>query len=92
MAAKYLAIQGSSVPCEREFSSAGLVDTKRCNKLSSERFGNIEYVKAYYHQEREYRGNDAEVELDLKRKRTEDEAQDSKAETAEKRARTMPEI
>ena len=35
---------------------------------------------------------DAEVELDLKRKRTEDEAQDSKAETVEKRACTMPEI
>ena len=48
MAANYLAIQASSVPCKCLFSSAGLVDTKRRNCLGAERFGAIEYIKAYY--------------------------------------------
>lgn len=48
MAANYLAVQGSSVPCERQFSSAGLVDTKRRNRLGAEKFGSIKYVKAHH--------------------------------------------
>ena len=50
MAANYLAIQGSSVPCERQFSSAGLVDTKQRNRLAASKFGSIEFLKSCYSQ------------------------------------------
>ena len=50
MAANYLAVQGSSVPCERQFSSAGLVDTKRRNRLAASKFGSIEFLKSCYSQ------------------------------------------
>ena len=53
MAGNYLAIQGSSVLCEREFSSAGLIDTKRRNRLSPNTFSAIEFAKAYHRQQKE---------------------------------------
>ncbi|KAG2123775.1 uncharacterized protein EDB93DRAFT_1047572, partial [Suillus bovinus] len=44
----YLPVQGSSVPCERAFSDAGLTDTKRCARLLPENFGDIQTVKGRY--------------------------------------------
>ena len=44
----FIAIQALSVPCERLFSSAGLVDTKHRNRLGAGRFGSLEYIKAYF--------------------------------------------
>ena len=51
MAANYMAVQGSSVPCERQFSSAGLIDTKRCNRLLAKKFNCIEFLKSSYNQD-----------------------------------------
>ena len=48
----YLAIQGSSVPCEQAFSSAGLTDDKCCGHLLPEHFGDIQTVKGKYKKER----------------------------------------
>lgn len=52
MALDYLPIQGSSVPCERAFSDAGLTDTKRRAQLLPENFGDIQTVKGKYKKER----------------------------------------
>jgi hAT family C-terminal dimerisation region len=52
MAMDYLPIQGSSVPCERVFSDAGLTDTKRRARLLPDNFGNIQTVKGKYKKER----------------------------------------
>jgi hypothetical protein len=52
MARDFLAIQGSSVPCERVFSSAGLTDTKRRGGLLPENFGAIQIVKGHFKKER----------------------------------------
>ncbi|EJC99165.1 uncharacterized protein FOMMEDRAFT_94352, partial [Fomitiporia mediterranea MF3/22] len=49
IAQDYLAIQGSSVPCEHVFSGAGLVDTKQCNQLLPETFEAIEILKTHYY-------------------------------------------
>lgn len=43
----YLAIQGSSVSCERLFSGAGLIDTKRRNRLAPITFSALETVKTH---------------------------------------------
>ena len=43
-----LAIQGSSVPAEHAFSSAGLTDTILCNRLLPESLGAIQIVKSGY--------------------------------------------
>ena len=40
-------IQGSSVPCECLFSSAGLTDVNRRNALSSQSFENIQLLKFF---------------------------------------------
>lgn len=45
MARDFLAVQGSSVPCERLFSSASLIDTDRRNRLNPSTFSAIETVK-----------------------------------------------
>lgn len=55
IALDYLAIQGSSVPCERAFSDAGLTDTKRRARLLPENFGAIQTVKGRYKKERRRR-------------------------------------
>ena len=49
MARDYLAIQESSVPCELAFSSLGLTDDKRWNRLLLE---DIQTVKGKYVKER----------------------------------------
>lgn len=72
MAGNYLAIQGSSVPCERQFSSAWLVDTKQHNWLGSKKFGSIKYVKAYYKQEHQ-RHQDVNLEAGTSLKRLREE-------------------
>ena len=45
MARDYLAIQGSSVPCERLFLSAALADMDRRNRMLSSTLENIEILK-----------------------------------------------
>lgn len=46
IACDFLSVQGSSVPCERMFSSAGLTDTNRRNRLDPQTFAAIETVKS----------------------------------------------
>ncbi|KAF5319881.1 hypothetical protein D9758_017850 [Tetrapyrgos nigripes] len=48
MARDYLAIQGSATPSERAFSSAGLTDQKRRNRLSPATFSALQTLKAAY--------------------------------------------
>ena len=49
MARDFLAIQGSSVPSERVFSSAGVTDHPRRNRLNSDIFGTLQKLKGAYH-------------------------------------------
>jgi hypothetical protein len=48
MACDYLAIQGSSVPSERAFSSGGLTDTSLHNRLSPATFEALQILKSAY--------------------------------------------
>jgi hypothetical protein len=48
IARDYLAIQGSSVPLKRSFSSGGLTDTKSRNSLSLEIFEALQILKSCY--------------------------------------------
>lgn len=62
MARDYLAVQGSSVPCERAFSSSKLTDSDhRCN-LTSENFGAIQMVKGALKKVRQRERAEAEKE------------------------------
>ena len=72
MAANYLAIQASSVPCERLYFSAGLVDTKQRNRLGSDRFGALEYIKGYFRHVRQV-GAQAQMAEEQNRKRVREE-------------------
>ena len=67
MARDYLAIQGSSVPCELAFSSGGLTDTNRRNRLSTETFEGLQLLKSSFKLERE--AKKVKLELELKNKR-----------------------
>ncbi|OJA11053.1 hypothetical protein AZE42_07167 [Rhizopogon vesiculosus] len=42
------AIQGSSVPCERALSDAGLTDAKRCVRLLPKHLGDIQTLKSSF--------------------------------------------
>ena len=44
----YLAIQGSATPSERAFSSGGITDTTRRNRLSTETFEALQILKNAY--------------------------------------------
>lgn len=48
MARDYLAIQGSSVPSERAFSSGGLTGTSLRNRLSPAMFEGLQILKSGY--------------------------------------------
>lgn len=48
MAADYLAIQGSAAPSERAFSSGGITDSKRRNRLSPQMFEALQILKSAY--------------------------------------------
>ena len=48
MALDYLPIQGSAVPCERKFSSAGITGTDRRNRLTPATFEALQILKAAY--------------------------------------------
>ena len=48
MARDYLAIQGSSTPSERAFSSAGLTDSKSRNRLNGDVFEGLQLLKSAY--------------------------------------------
>ena len=48
MARDYLAIQGSTVPSERAFSSGGLTATTRRNRLSGDIFEALQILKSGY--------------------------------------------
>jgi hypothetical protein len=52
MAIDYLAIQGSATPVERVWSSAADTDTKKRNRLSSERLAALQLLKAVYRKRR----------------------------------------
>ena len=66
----YLAIQESSVPCELAFSSAGLTDDKRRNRLLPE---DIQTVKGKYVKERREKHHVGEAKRAAERHRwTED--------------------
>ena len=78
MAANYFAIQGSLISSERDFSSAGLVDTTRRNRLSPKKFGAIEFAKAYSCQEMEDSLEKLPVAISLKRARNDSWASDCK--------------
>ncbi|KIJ22286.1 hypothetical protein M422DRAFT_90891, partial [Sphaerobolus stellatus SS14] len=45
MAVDYLAIQGSATPVERVWNSAADTDTKKRNRLSSERLAALQLLK-----------------------------------------------
>lgn len=55
VALDFLPIQGSSVPCERAFSDAGLTDTKRRARLLPKNFDDIQIVKGTHKKERRRR-------------------------------------
>ena len=63
IARDYLAVQGSSVPCERQFSSAGPIDDKRRGSLLPSTFEALQVTKTYYKLER------ARVELEERARR-----------------------
>jgi hypothetical protein len=48
MAHDYLAIQGLSVPSERDFSSGGLTGTSCCNRLTPSTFEALQILKSAY--------------------------------------------
>ena len=48
MARDYLAIQGSATPSERAFSSGGITDTARRNRLSPNLFEALQVLKSAY--------------------------------------------
>jgi hypothetical protein len=48
MARDYLAIQGSSMPSERAFSSGGITDHSRRNRLTPEVFEALQLLKSAY--------------------------------------------
>ncbi|OJA19884.1 hypothetical protein AZE42_09572 [Rhizopogon vesiculosus] len=52
IALDFLPIQGSSVPCERAFSDAGLTDTKRRARLLPKNFGDIQTLKGSFKKDR----------------------------------------
>ena len=48
IAKDYLAIQGSAVPSEHAFSSSGITDVARRNRLASKTFAALQILKAAY--------------------------------------------
>ena len=48
IARDYLPIQGSAVPCERRFSSAGITGTDRHNRLAPKTFEALQILKSAY--------------------------------------------
>jgi hypothetical protein len=54
MAQDFLAVQASSVPCERTFSDAGLSDMKRRGRFLPENFSAIQLAKTWYKKERRH--------------------------------------
>jgi predicted metal-dependent hydrolase len=76
IALDYLPIQGSSVPCERAFSDAGLTDTKRRTRLLPENFGDIQIVKNKYKKERRRREAEIAAKEAARRQRRLDDAVD----------------
>jgi hypothetical protein len=48
----YLPVQASSVPCEHVFSSAGLTDTKRRNRIAPMLMEALQILKFIYKKER----------------------------------------
>ncbi|GJE88702.1 hAT transposon family protein [Phanerochaete sordida] len=68
MARDFLPVQGSSVPCERAFSSAGLTDDKRRGAILPENFGAIQTLKARYVAERKRKKEEVEAQWALTRR------------------------
>ncbi|KAG1831432.1 hypothetical protein DFJ58DRAFT_671395, partial [Suillus subalutaceus] len=69
-----LPIQGSSVPCERAFSDAGLTDTKRRARLLPKNFGDIQTVKGTYKKERRRQKAELAAQRTAQKKRLMDDA------------------
>jgi hypothetical protein len=64
MARDYLAIQGSSTPSERTFSSAGLTGTKYRNRLNREVFESLQLLKSVYRNGHISAASDAKHHID----------------------------
>lgn len=47
VARDYLAIQASSIPCERLFSMAGIADTKRRNRMAPEVMSALQILRSH---------------------------------------------
>ncbi|KAF7797199.1 hypothetical protein EIP86_008391 [Pleurotus ostreatoroseus] len=74
IARDYLLAQGSSVPCERAFSSAGITDDKRCGRFLPVNFAQIQTAKARYKAERRRREESKRVQREMQRRRWEQDA------------------
>ena len=48
LAKKYLSIVATSVPCERLFSEAGTIISKKRNRLSPERLNQLLFLNSYF--------------------------------------------
>ena len=69
IACDYLAIQGSSVPCKRASSPAGLTDDKCRGHLLPEHFEDIQTVKGKYKKERREQREFKEAKHAMERQR-----------------------
>lgn len=65
MARDYLAIQGSSTPSERAFSSGGMTDDSRRNRLTPQVFEALQLLKSAYHNKHVRAATDAAVHVEL---------------------------
>ncbi|KIP02144.1 hypothetical protein PHLGIDRAFT_43381, partial [Phlebiopsis gigantea 11061_1 CR5-6] len=52
MALDYLAIQASSAPCKRAFSSNAITDSKRCNHFGPMMFKALQILKHWFKKDR----------------------------------------
>jgi hypothetical protein len=64
LAADYLSVMGSSVPSERAFSAAGIVITKRRNRLGADIVEALQFLKCLYRTDLLFQGLETVVDDD----------------------------